>query len=68
MPFGSKPFVCPAKPTFGPRVIGLLVGALSRGLRGGGEWRVEGGVDVVGFGGRLKNERGAYDDMYLVKR
>lgn len=65
MPFGSTPFVCPAKPTFGPRVIGLLVGVLLRGLRGG-DWRVEGGVE--GFGGRLRNERGAYDDMYLVKR
>lgn len=67
MPFGSTPFVCPAKPTFGPRIIGLLVGALLRELRGSGEWRVEGGVDVVGCGGRLRNERGVYDDMYLVK-
>ncbi|KAJ5498684.1 Cytochrome P450 [Penicillium expansum] len=28
MPFGCSPFECPAKPTFGPRMIGVLVGAL----------------------------------------
>ncbi|EFQ97701.1 hypothetical protein MGYG_00740 [Nannizzia gypsea CBS 118893] len=28
MPFGNKPFVCPAKPVFGPRMIALLAGAL----------------------------------------
>ncbi|CAI7602045.1 unnamed protein product, partial [Penicillium discolor] len=28
MPFGCPPFECPAKPTFGPRMIGVLVGAL----------------------------------------
>ncbi|EED22668.1 conserved hypothetical protein [Talaromyces stipitatus ATCC 10500] len=28
LPFGSKPFECPAKPVFGPRLIGLLVGIL----------------------------------------
>lgn len=27
MPFGNKPFVCPVKPVFGPRMIALLVGA-----------------------------------------
>ncbi|KAL9606968.1 MAG: hypothetical protein Q9167_008070 [Letrouitia subvulpina] len=28
MPFGEKPFVCPAKQDFGPRLIGVLVAAL----------------------------------------
>ncbi|ORY10228.1 hypothetical protein BCR34DRAFT_567083, partial [Clohesyomyces aquaticus] len=28
MPFGGSPFVCPAKPEFGPRMIGILVAAL----------------------------------------
>ncbi|CAI7595113.1 unnamed protein product [Penicillium glandicola] len=28
MPFGCPPFECPAKPTFGPRMVGVLVGAL----------------------------------------
>lgn len=69
MPFGSAPFVCPAKPVFGPRVIALLVGALVRGVRGG-DWRVEAeGVDVVeelGVG-KLSNERGAYDNLYLMR-
>ncbi|BCR91770.1 uncharacterized protein ACHE_70613A [Aspergillus chevalieri] len=67
LPFGSGPFVCPARLAFGPRVIGLLVGCLVKGLRRG-EWRVEGnGVNVGLSGGRLSNERGAYHDMYLVK-
>ena len=29
MPFGGQPFVCPAKPEFGPKMIGLLVAALA---------------------------------------
>ncbi|EED22527.1 conserved hypothetical protein [Talaromyces stipitatus ATCC 10500] len=28
LPFGSRPFECPAKPMFGPRLVGLLVGTL----------------------------------------
>jgi hypothetical protein len=28
MPFGSSPFLCPAKPDFGPRMVGILVAAL----------------------------------------
>lgn len=29
MPFGNKPFVCPAQKEFGPRMIGILVAALA---------------------------------------
>lgn len=32
MPFGSDPFICPAKPEFGPRMIGLLVANLVRNI------------------------------------
>ena len=32
MPFGCRPFECPAKPVFGPRMIGILIGALLDGL------------------------------------
>ena len=69
LPFGNAPFICPAKPVFGPKVIALLVGCLVKELRGG-MWRIEGGgVDVVeGCTGRLSNERGAYHDMYLVRK
>jgi len=28
MPFGNKPFICPAQKTFGPKIIGVLVAAL----------------------------------------
>lgn len=45
---GSKPFECPAKPTFGPRFVGLLMGILLQeffrrlqthvGIRGNGVW------------------------------
>lgn len=29
MPFGNKPFICPAQKDFGPRMIGVLVAALA---------------------------------------
>jgi hypothetical protein len=39
MPFGCPPFECPAKPTFGPRMVGVLVGSLLTTV--GGRERLE---------------------------
>ncbi|KAI9927191.1 hypothetical protein AWENTII_011053 [Aspergillus wentii] len=67
-PFGSAPFVCPAKPVFGPRVIGLLVGVLHGEI--GWKWKVhsddEAMMEHLRSRQRLKNERDTYEDVYLV--
>ncbi|EED20925.1 conserved hypothetical protein [Talaromyces stipitatus ATCC 10500] len=65
LPFGSKPFECPAKPLFGPRLVGLLVGTLlsafSHDLT-----LVSVYGDTVEFGTkRLNNERSGCYDLYL---
>ncbi|KAH8423322.1 uncharacterized protein LDX57_001080 [Aspergillus melleus] len=68
MPFGATPFQCPARPSFGPRAIGLLAGVILRELRN--EWTLNKGSDTVKvpeLKGRLSNERGAYSDLFLVR-
>ncbi|KAJ5143570.1 Cytochrome P450 [Penicillium bovifimosum] len=73
MPFGRAPFECPAKPNFGPRMIGVLVGSLLGGLEGDGlgDWSLEcDDMDVVeriGGGGRLCPHRNAYAKVFLVQ-
>ncbi|KAL4861177.1 hypothetical protein BDV12DRAFT_191257 [Aspergillus spectabilis] len=69
--FGSRPMLCPAAREFGPRVVGLIVGVLMDELRG---WEVvdmdrdKHGGEVVGSGGeRLRNDRGAYADLEIVR-
>lgn len=66
LPFGSKPFECPAKPLFGPRLVGLLVGTFLDAFRH--DWTLTSvGGDTVEFEtGRLSNERNGYNDLYLV--
>ncbi|GLA09561.1 hypothetical protein AnigIFM60653_011892 [Aspergillus niger] len=69
MPFGSAPFLCPAKPVFGPRMIGMVVGILFLALQEVGSWRLVGrdkhsANDYVS-GGRLNNDRTAFDDLFL---
>ncbi|KAH8431406.1 uncharacterized protein LDX57_009068 [Aspergillus melleus] len=65
IPFGSAPFICPAKAVFGPRIIGLLVGVLFSQLQG--DWRLEGVGDLARARERLKNERSSYDGAVLVR-
>ncbi|KAJ6150369.1 Cytochrome P450 [Penicillium samsonianum] len=67
IPFGKKPFVCPAQSVFGPRVIGLIVGVLLMEL--GEDWTLK----FIGSDGkdlrpetRLSNERNSYDCLYLT--
>lgn len=40
MPFGNKPFVCPAQKEFGPKIIGILVAALTTYIKPS-EWHLE---------------------------
>ena len=74
MPFGCPPFECPAKPTFGPRMIGVLVGSLLTAVGGRerlGTWILdcedEGVLEHLSSGKRLCPHRNAYTDLYLVR-
>ena len=76
MPFGSRPFECPARSVFGPRLIGILVGSLLTALesepaniRKG--WRLECAnehvMKTLATKERLNTDRDAYQDLYLVE-
>lgn len=76
-PFGDKPFICPAREAFGPRMVALLIAAFAEGLTGEEEWRVvlfekgegddAGGVEL-GREGVLRSEREAYERVELVRK
>ncbi|KAG0161465.1 hypothetical protein PDIDSM_8999 [Penicillium digitatum] len=74
MPFGCPPFECPAKPIFGPRMIGVLVGALLAAMEDKDQlssWTLdcEDGR-VLGHltsGRKLCPHRNAYTELYLVR-
>ncbi|PWY89162.1 hypothetical protein BO70DRAFT_285576 [Aspergillus heteromorphus CBS 117.55] len=67
MPFGAPPFECPAKPVFGPKMIGTIVGVLLQGLEEKGQWTTVDSygreMDVNFYGARLSNARSAYDEL-----
>lgn len=73
MSFGGQPCECPAKAVFGPRMVGILVGALllvlDEGRKCGMKWTLECGDDQVmrslALKERLSLERDAYDDLGL---
>jgi hypothetical protein len=69
LPFGASPFGCLAKPTFAPRMIGLLVGAVLCELQG--VWRLElmdgEAVQDIDPGEPLDSERDAYEHLFLVR-
>ncbi|KAJ5400151.1 hypothetical protein N7465_010640 [Penicillium sp. CMV-2018d] len=76
MPFGCPPFECPAKPTFGPRMIGVLVGALLTALEDKDKeqartWNLDCEdakvLEHLTSGKRLCPHRNAYTDLYLVR-
>ncbi|KAL8982058.1 MAG: hypothetical protein Q9205_003333 [Flavoplaca limonia] len=52
MPFGGKPWVCPASSSFGPMMIGLLVAAFA-GLISAEEWELH---EVTGDGSWVLNQ------------
>lgn len=74
MPFGYVPFECPAKPTFGPRMIGLLAGTV---LAVFGESSIDVGWSLVcedksvlehlRSGNGLSLNRTAYGDLCLAR-
>lgn len=72
LPFGAKPFICPAKPVFGPWLIHLLVGSLLHELQE--DWGLDCEDEEVMeqfksgrrlSGRRLSAERDAYGEVYL---
>ncbi|KAJ5929119.1 Cytochrome P450 [Penicillium verhagenii] len=67
MPFGIKPFVCPAQSVFGPRIIGLVVGALFGELGEGWTLRSFGsdGNELCSEV-TLSNGRDSFDSLYLI--
>lgn len=68
MPFGWKSFTCPAQDDFGPRMIGLAVGALVSEFEHGWTWcaaRVEDEIDTEG---PLAAERDSYMTLGLSRR
>ncbi|KGO76252.1 Cytochrome P450 [Penicillium italicum] len=74
MPFGCPPFECPAKPTFGPRMIGVLVGALLAALEDKDRsctWTLDCAdgrvLEHLTSGKKLCPHRNAYTDLYLVR-
>lgn len=73
MPFGCPPFECPAKPTFGPRMIGVLVGALLTALEDeqAKSWTLDcedaSVLEHLTSGKKLCPHRNAYTDLYLVR-
>lgn len=73
MPFGSAPFQCPTNHTFGPRMIGLLVGALLEALDSllTVRWILECEDETVlghlKTGERLRPDRSSYGDLYLTR-
>ncbi|KAK7193362.1 uncharacterized protein CC84DRAFT_1136526 [Paraphaeosphaeria sporulosa] len=71
MPFGSSPFLCPAKPDFGPRMIGILVAALVDAFS---DVRYElnvrdprGQKESAKFYGLLRSDRDSYKELFLEK-
>ncbi|KAG4431986.1 hypothetical protein IFR05_012537 [Cadophora sp. M221] len=65
MPFGMGNFECPAKNTFGPMMIGVLVGALMGGVREGLEIVLDGVAGDVFGPGPLEGGREAYSGLEL---
>lgn len=71
VPFGAKPFACPAKRVpkigaelpFGVSMIALLVGALTKEIEE--KWKLEG--ELPEYGTPLETERHSYSDLKLVR-
>ncbi|KAG0651491.1 Cytochrome P450 [Hyphodiscus hymeniophilus] len=67
MPFGAGKFECPAKSTFGPMLIGILVGALLSGIDGKFELNGKEGIYVLNTR-PLENGRQAYSQLGFGRR
>lgn len=62
---GSKPFECPAKPTFGPRFVGLLIVILLQEFPD--DCKLMSKTKVMEFGlEMLSNDRSGWEHAYLL--
>lgn len=71
LPFGASPFVCPAKPDFGPKMIGVLVAALVEAFCDPKyELRLKtiyGQLERAPVDGPLRSERNSYERYFIVE-
>ncbi|MCJ1481796.1 hypothetical protein MMC06_001955 [Schaereria dolodes] len=67
MPFGSKPYMCPARPDFGPRMIGLLVAVLLAEFSSGWVLHAEERRDVITMDEPLALDRDFYGSLGLER-
>ena len=65
LPFGSKPFTCPAKGDTGPRMIGVLVAALLAVFSADWEWVAMRPEDSIAGEGPLTLGRDCYETLML---
>ncbi|MCJ1350680.1 MAG: hypothetical protein MMC33_000661 [Icmadophila ericetorum] len=68
IPFGGKPFTCPAKQEFGPRMIGVLVAALVVGISEEYDWRALCPHDEISSNEPLALARDSYETLTLVRK
>lgn len=62
-PFGGRRFTCPAGRDFGPRMIGVLVAALTESIRGD-SWKLVGHISFKASE-PLDSDRQAYDQLQV---
>lgn len=67
MPFGSTPYVCPAKRQFGPWMIGILVAALVAEFEKGWTWNARLQEDAIDYDEPLSLERDSYKTLKVLK-
>ena len=73
MPFGGGGFICPARETFGPRMIGVLVAVLASEFSSD-YWKIgygenyEGAVEYEWPSGPLESGRRAFESLKLWKK
>lgn len=67
MPFGNRPFICPAAQTFAPRAIALIVGMLLAAFEDDHWIRIcdEDTENEIKGHARLGSERDRYTDIVL---
>ena len=67
MPFGSRPFICPAERQFAPWVIGILVAALVAEFENGWTWKARLQGDAIDNDKPLSLERDSYKTLEVFR-